>query len=137
MARNKYDRHIKFAPQYHAEVQEKEYKYQPSDPYHERPVSRKEIRERYDQLYKLEQERDQRAYDRVMDAQNRFYAGIDPRRRKEVADAGMVSEDHHAIANLSPQFIHREFPKSRYYATPYIDDDVRSLFNNNGPFEEK
>lgn len=32
----------------------------------------------------------------------------DPRRWQERADARLISEDHNAMANLSPEFINRE-----------------------------
>lgn len=38
-----------------------------------------------------------------------FYANVDPRRKQELKDSRMVNEDHNALANLSPRFIHREF----------------------------
>ena len=97
-----------------------------------RPIKRKEIRDIYGQMYKDEQERDQRALDRAMDARNEFYVGIDPRRRQEVADAGMIQEDHNAIANLSGTPIHRQYPKAGYYSTQYLDDLMRggTLFSD-------
>lgn len=98
------------------------YDYSPDFTATERAIRRRKVRETYDQMYRNEQERDQRALDRVIDARNEFFAGIDPRRRQEVADAGMVQEDHRAIANLSPIPIHREFPKAGYYSTQYLDD---------------
>lgn len=94
-----------------------------------RPIHRKEIRDIYSEMYRDEQERDQRSLDRILDARNEFFAGVDPRRRREVADAGMIQEDHYAIANLSPEPIHREYPKAGYYSTPYWDDLRRG-----GPF---
>ncbi len=41
--------------------------------------------------------------------QDSFYDQIDPRRRQEIHDSRMISEDHTAIANLSPKFINRQF----------------------------
>lgn len=52
------------------------------------------------------------------DMQSTFYSGIDPRRRWEKAHGGMVKEDHNAVANLSPQFIHKEYPSS--YDNPFF-----------------
>ena len=121
------DKSIKYAPQYRAEVDKIKYYYKPEDKHHERAVSRKEIRTAYDQMYRNEQDRDQRAFERAWDKKNRFYAGLDPRRRQEVADAGMISEDHRAMANLSPRAIHTQFPKSPYYSTPYLDSSVRMM----------
>lgn len=63
-------------------------------------------------------------YDQVQNARGVFYAGIDQRRRPEMADAGMVKEDHRAMANLSPEPINREFPRAGFYSSPYIDDAV-------------
>lgn len=98
------------------------YDYSPNYTAEDRPIKRREIRDVYDQMYRNEQDRDQRSLDRIRSAESEFYAGIDPRRRQEVADAGMIQEDHNAIANLSPRAIHREYPKAGYYSTQYLDD---------------
>ena len=45
---------------------------------------------------------------------NNFYKQINPRRRQEVADSRMISEDHNAMANLSPKFINKEFNPWKY-----------------------
>ncbi len=107
------------------------YDYMTADQYQdrsqERAIKRHEARELYDKMYRLEQRRDQRAFNRIIDAENEFYAGIDPRRRSEIADGGMVREDHAAMANLSRQAIHCEYPRAGYYATPYIDDARRGV----------
>lgn len=63
-----------------------------------------------------------RAYDRVDEMYSSFYAGLDPRRRQEVADGGMVKEDRGAMANLSNKPVHREYPPAGYYSNPYLDD---------------
>lgn len=52
------------------------------------------------------------------DLQLTFYSTLDPRRRLEKAQGRMVQEDQTAMANLSPQFIHREYPKS--YENPWF-----------------
>lgn len=39
-----------------------------------------------------------------------FMAEVDPRRRGELADGGMVREDRVAMANLPRQAIHCEYP---------------------------
>ena len=107
------------------------YDYMPQDQYQdrsqERSIKRHEVRSVYDAMYQLEQRRDQRAFNRVTDASNEFYAGIDPRRRQEIGDGGMVREDHAKMANLSQQAIHCEYPKAGYYATPYIDSMLRGV----------
>lgn len=61
----------------------------------------------------------------LMETQNMasaFYAGLDPRRRQEMSDGGMVQEDPDGMANLSEKFIHKEYPRVGYYNNPYIDD---------------
>lgn len=98
------------------------YDYSPDYTAENRPIKRSEIRDIYSKMYENMQQRDQRSLDRIRSAESEFYAGIDPRRRQEVADAGMIQEDHGAIANLSPRAIHREYPKAGYYSTQYIDD---------------
>ena len=61
-------------------------------------------------------------FERVMSEASDLYAGIDPRRRREVADSGMVQEDHTKIANLPSRPIHTEYKRFGFYSTPYIDD---------------
>ena len=105
------------------------YSYRPEDTYSDRDQvrapRRHEIRDDYDTMYRLEQRRSQRAFARVSDMENEFYAGVDPRRRQEIADGGMIREDHNAMANLPRQAIQCEYPQSHYYASPYIDDSIR------------
>ncbi len=43
-----------------------------------------------------------------------FYGSIIPRRKQEVADSRMIQEDHSAMANLSPEPIHRQFDAGRF-----------------------
>lgn len=52
------------------------------------------------------------------DMQLTFYSELDPRRRLEKAQGRMVKEDPQAMANLSPKFIHREYPSS--YDNPFF-----------------
>lgn len=87
-----------------------------------RQRSRKEVRQSTKE-WELKQEAYERLnFDRVNNRASDLYAGIDPRRRREVADSGMVQEDHNAVANLSPIPIHREYTRFGFYSTPYIDD---------------
>lgn len=91
----------------------------------ERQKRRDEVRSEYSAMYQLEQRRDQRAFDRTQDMRNEFYAGVDPRRRQEIGDGGMIREDHNAMANLPRQAQHHEYPQAGYYSSPYLDDTVR------------
>jgi hypothetical protein len=105
------------------------YDYMPEDQYdaraQERQKRRDEVRAEYSAMYQLEQRRDQRAFDRTRDMSNEFYAGVDPRRRQEVGDGGMIREDLNAMANLPRVAQHHEYPQAGYYSSPYIDDTVR------------
>lgn len=107
------------------------YDYMPESQYEarsqERQKRRDEVRSEYSAMYQLEQRRDQRAFDRTQDMSNEFYAGVDPRRRQEIADGGMIREDHSkgVMANLPRQAQHHEYPQAGYYTTPYLDDIVR------------
>lgn len=108
------------------------YQYQPYDsiePYgtQERDIRRNEIRDIYENMYRNGERRDQRAFERVKEMSNEFYAGIDPRRRQEIADAGVIREDHNAMANLPRKAIHHEYPQAGYYSTPYLDATRRGM----------
>lgn len=50
----------------------------------------------------------------VEDMAARFYREVNPRREQEIMDSRMIQEDYNAIANLSPQFINREFDADKY-----------------------
>lgn len=54
-------------------------------------------------------------------ARRTFFANIDPRRRQEVAEGGMLSEDPHAFANCPQRAIHAEYPtRDGNYQIPNI-----------------
>lgn len=89
-----------------------------------RAINRDEMLSVYGNVEVKSEMYSQRAYDRVEEMYSSFYAGLDPRRRQEAADGGMVKEDRKAIANLSERPVHREYPPAGYYANPYIDDSV-------------
>lgn len=95
--------------------------------YQERAIKRHESREKYADLYRLSEKRDQRAFARTTDMENEFYAGIDPRRRQELSDGGIVNEDMNAMANLPVQAVHHEYPQAGYYSTPYLDATMRGI----------
>lgn len=56
-----------------------------------------------------------------------YYAGMDPRRRQEMRDAGMIHEDHRAIANLPQQVIMHEWPKNPAYQDYNLDDTIKGI----------
>lgn len=63
----------------------------------------------------------EKAYANVRNMNSIFYTGIDPRRRQEMADSYMVQEDNNAMANLSEQAIHREYPRISWNSNPFMD----------------
>lgn len=95
----------------------------------ERTIRRKEIQNIYKEMHDLVRERDGRSMARVRSMENEFYAGIDPRRRQEIADGGMIEEDNKAMANLSPKARHYEYPKAGYYTSQYLDDMLQDIDN--------
>lgn len=90
-----------------------------------RALNREEAMKVYGVVEEKSQAYSNRAFDRVEEMYSSFYAGLDPRRRQEMADGGMAKEDRAAMANLSEKAIHRQYPPAGYYSTPYIDDSVK------------
>jgi hypothetical protein len=90
-----------------------------------RAINRKEAREVY---HNYEMKRDltnQFMYDRTKELYSSFYGGIDPRRKGEMADAGMIHEDQTAMANLPKEGYQNQYPRAGYYSSNYIDDSVK------------
>ncbi len=55
------------------------------------------------------------------------YEGMDPRRRQEMEDAGMINEDHSAIANMPQGVIMREYPRENDYTPENLDDTIHGI----------
>ena len=55
------------------------------------------------------------------------YAGKEDRRRTEMHDAGMISEDHGAIANLPQNVMMKPYPKGGDYIPEDLDDTIRGI----------
>lgn len=88
-------------------------------------VSRDENESRYAGLLEIGIAYNAEHLARTRDMMSQYYAGVDPRRRREVAEGGMVREDHNAMANLPRQAIHCEYPdRFGFRQNPYIDDTV-------------
>jgi len=88
-------------------------------------IDRRETRRVY---HDMEMKRDMEQnfnYARVENPYSRLYAGMDPRRRTEYADGGMVHEDNESMANLSPYGFQRQYPRNGYYANPFIQDSIQ------------
>lgn len=56
-----------------------------------------------------------------------YYAGVDPRRRMEMVDSGMINEDPHAIANLPQHVVMRPYPRAGHTMAPYLDDTITGI----------
>jgi hypothetical protein len=84
-------------------------------------ISRKTVENRYGGMEKKNEAYSQKKMADTRQLANHFYAGLDPARWREIADAGMIQEDNNAMANLSPKPIHREYPRNGFFSTPYID----------------
>ena len=58
------------------------------------------------------QVKDRPLYNNLRRIGDEFYAGMEPRRRQEMQDAGYIREDHDAVANLPQNVIMRPYPKN-------------------------
>jgi len=56
-----------------------------------------------------------------------YYSGMDSRRRMEMEDAGMIHEDHRAIANLPQEVMIKPYPRTGPYLPEGIDDTIRGV----------
>lgn len=56
-----------------------------------------------------------------------YYAGMDARRRQEMEDAGMIHEDHRAIANLPQDVMIKPYPMTGPYIPEVLDDTIRGV----------
>lgn len=56
-----------------------------------------------------------------------FYAGMEPRRRQEMEDAGYIHEDHSAIANLPQDVKIMAYPKTGPYMPEGLDDTINGV----------
>jgi hypothetical protein len=69
--------------------------------------------------------------DHVSDSKSRRfqepYAGMDPRRRQELEDAGMIREDHRAVANLPQEVMIKPYPYNSPYLPEGLDDTIRGV----------
>lgn len=56
-----------------------------------------------------------------------YYAGEQARFRQEMQDAGMIREDHSAVANLPQNVIMRPYPRAEGYLPEVLDDSIRGI----------
>lgn len=87
--------------------------------------TRKEARETY-AGYEIKRDvKNEINYANVQSMYSCFYGGIDPRRRTEMADGGMVKEDRQAMSNLPTKGYQRQYPSTGYYSNPYIQTSLK------------
>lgn len=60
------------------------------------------------------------------------YEGMDERRAQEREDAGMISEDHSAIANMPQNVIMREYPRHSDYLDGDLNDTIAGVDRQRG-----
>lgn len=56
-----------------------------------------------------------------------LYAGAGARRTQEMQDAGMISEDRSAIANLPQSVMIKAYPKTGPYMPEGLDDRISGI----------
>ena len=56
-----------------------------------------------------------------------MYAGMEPRRRQELEDAGMIHEDHNQVANLPQGVMMRPYTYEGGYLPEDLDDTIRGV----------
>ena len=68
------------------------------------------------------------------------YEGVNDRRRQEMEDGGMISEDRSAIANMPQDVMIKEYPKSDDYMNDTdsrMDDTIRGVDRQMGEDKSK
>jgi hypothetical protein len=56
-----------------------------------------------------------------------FYAGYDSMHNQEIADGGIIHEDHSAMANLPQQFMVKPYPQVQGNLDGYLDDSIHGI----------
>jgi hypothetical protein len=69
----------------------------------------------------------ERSMHRMGSARGEYYAGAEPRRRQEMADAGMIHEDPRAVANLPQNVMMNYYPKDTGYTPENLDDTLMGI----------
>ncbi len=68
-----------------------------------------------------------RFHDGKMMEKHEYYAGEKSRRNQENEDAGMIREDHSAIANLPQNVMMKAYPRPGGYMPEDLDDTIRGV----------
>ena len=80
--------------------------------------------ERHSDEWKHDRSDERAVYRRFRAMGNEFYAGMEPRRRQEMEDAGYIHEDHDAVANLPQEVIMKPYPKTGPYLPEGLEDSI-------------
>jgi hypothetical protein len=64
---------------------------------------------------------------RSMERASALKHGMDPRRRQEMEDAGMIREDHSAVANLPQMVKYHDWPANDDYPRYGLDDTIKGI----------
>jgi len=84
---------------------------------------RDHVKAEYVAMYDQERLKDAISFERARNPRSMFYQAIDPRRKQEYADGGMVRESNE-MANLPSKAQHHEFPKEGYFSNPFVESEV-------------
>lgn len=68
-----------------------------------------------------------RYHQNFRDRVDEHYAGMEPRRRQELEDAGMIHEDHRAVANLPQEVMIKAYPRTGPYLPEVLDDTLEGV----------
>jgi hypothetical protein len=56
-----------------------------------------------------------------------MYEGHNERRHQEMKDAGMISEDKHAVANMPQHVVYRDWPRADRGLDSRLDDKISGI----------
>jgi hypothetical protein len=101
-----------------------------------RQISRGEGRMEYEIMYNENRALNERDFRRANNIGEFFWEGVDPRRRIELAEGGMVREDRNAMANLPLQAIHTEYPERTINSYGFGTNQLFDAERLDGPDEE-
>jgi hypothetical protein len=62
-------------------------------------------------------------------AKKKFYDAMESRRKSEMRDAGMLSDDKSAIANMPQNVRYHDWPGSYRGLDSYLNDDISGINN--------
>ena len=95
---------------------------------HENPLQRSMHHpDHFNDEYKHDRGNERAVYRKFRALGNEIYAGMEPRRRQEMEDAGYLHEDHNAVANLPQGVVMKPYPKNGPYLPEGLEDSIRGI----------